>query len=108
MASVENKRNVPRHHANVKCMDVSHDPMPMVDISTNGVSFIGTGFVPGDIVNLWLVSVADEKDNVETLSSIVSVVGDRVAAKFIQRTERLETFIITHISDPPLILGQPE
>ena len=106
MGSDNNHRAVPRHHANVVCMDVCHDPMPMVDISTKGVSFIGTGFAPGDVVNLWLVSAANEKDSVETLCSIVSVVDDRVAALFIQRTERLESFIIAHISDPPLISGQ--
>ena len=97
---VENHRALPRHHGNVLCLDVCHDPMPMIDMTTKGIGFLGTGFAKGDVVNLWLVAAGDEKDTVETLCEIVSVNDNRVAAVFVAKTERLENFIITHISDP--------
>ena len=96
----ENKRAVPRHHANVRCLEVSRDLMPVIDISTKGVSFIGEGFAVGEQVNIWLVSEEDEKNCVETLSQVVSIHENRVAVLFVNRTEKLESFIISHITDP--------
>ena len=96
----DNRRDIPRHHGNVLCLDVSHDPMPMIDMSTKGIGFIGTGFTAGETVNLWLVAAGDAKESVETLCHIVSVRGDHVAATFLDKTEKLETFIIRHITDP--------
>ena len=88
------------HRDNVLCLEVCHDPMPLIDMSTKGIGFVGTGFAKGDVVNLWLVAAGDQNETVESLCQIVSVNGDRVAAVFMDKTERLETFIITHISDP--------
>ena len=96
----ENRRDIPRHHGNVMCLDVTHDPMPMIDMNTKGIGFIGSGFTAGETVNLWLVSAGDPRDEVETLCQVVSVHGDRVAVIFLDRTEKLETFIIKHITDP--------
>ena len=95
-----NKRAVPRHHANVRCLEVSRDLMPVIDISTKGISFIGTGFALGDDVNLWLISTDDASKSVEVLCQVVMVKDDRVAVVFVNKTERLESFVISHISDP--------
>jgi hypothetical protein len=101
----ENHRVLPRHKGNVLCEDVNHAAVPLIDMTTKGISFIGSkDFQPGEVVNLWLISAADKKDTVETLCRIVNVFDDRVSAVFIERTERLENFIVTHIiDDPPLI-----
>ena len=103
VSTAENQRSVPRHHGNVLCLDVNYGPMDTVDMSAKGISFIGTGYVPGDQINLWLVSKANERDFVDTVCEVVAVHDGRIAAVFIQRTERLENFILTHIVDPPLI-----
>lgn len=106
--STENHRILPRHRGHVLCMDVNHDAVPLIDMTTKGISFIGDGYSPGDTVNLWLVSTEDEKDTVETLCKIVNVIGERVSAVFIERSERLELFVVTHIiDDPPLIQKAP-
>ena len=95
-----NQRNVPRYRGKVRCSDVTQDLMPVIDMSVRGLSFHGTGFNKGDIVNLWLVSDISEIDHIEALCEIVSIKDDRVAATFLKPSEKRENFILSHIDAP--------
>ncbi len=100
----ENQRVLPRHKGNVLCEDLGHTPVPLIDMTTKGISFLGHGHQVGDVINLWLISEPNPQDTVEAMCRIVNVLGERVSAVFIERTEKLENFIVTHIiDDPPLI-----
>ena len=100
MSTFENKRTVPRYSCNARCFAVTYAEMPVLDMSVRGISFLGNGFSQGDVVNLWLIATTLEREVVETLCEIVGVIGDRVAATFVNKTETLENFILAHAAEP--------
>ncbi len=99
MTDHDERRDRARFPGQVLFIKIGFKPYPLIDVSVGGVGFESEGLSVGQIVNIKIVSVLDETDNVDAKCEVLNIVGYRVAARFIDPSETLLSYIKSYIKN---------
>jgi hypothetical protein len=97
MNKVDERRKHERHLAKHLVVEIAGTTYPIVNISTGGVFFKGSGFYLGNPLRITIRSESNERDCISADCKVVEIRTDSVHAEFLKPTMPLMHFVIGHI-----------
>ena len=98
MNAAMERRDAYRFPGQILFIKIGIRPYPIIDISSGGVAFEAENYAVGDLVRLKIVSVLDKYDAAETVCQVLKVDAYRVAARFVEPTQKLTDYVTRYIS----------